>query len=73
MLCSDHDGVRPDILVLGKALSGGAYPVSAVLADDEVSWIFFFGFMFLFIRHKPRGPSFDYLVNFSLHLSNFGF
>lgn len=36
MLCCDHDGVRPDILVLGKALSGGAYPVSAVLADDEV-------------------------------------
>ena len=36
MLCCDHEGVRPDILVLGKALSGGIYPVSAVLADDEV-------------------------------------
>ena len=36
MLACDHDGVRPDLLVLGKALSGGAYPVSAVLADDEV-------------------------------------
>ena len=36
MLACDHDGVRPDILVLGKALSGGAYPVSAVLADDGV-------------------------------------
>lgn len=36
MLCCDHDGVRPDVLVLGKALSGGAYPVSAVLADDEI-------------------------------------
>ena len=36
MLCCDHEGVRPDILVLGKALSGGVYPVSAVLADDEV-------------------------------------
>ena len=36
MLACDHEGVRPDILVLGKALSGGAYPVSAVLADDEV-------------------------------------
>ena len=36
MLASDHDGVRPDILVLGKALSGGAYPVSAALADDEI-------------------------------------
>ncbi|MFW5755580.1 MAG: ornithine--oxo-acid transaminase [Tangfeifania sp.] len=36
MLACDHEGVRPDILVLGKALSGGVYPVSCVLADDEV-------------------------------------
>ena len=36
MLACDWDGVRPDLLVLGKALSGGVYPVSAVLADDEV-------------------------------------
>lgn len=36
MLASDHEDVRPDIVVLGKALSGGLYPVSAVLADDEV-------------------------------------
>lgn len=36
MTCSDWDNVRPDILVLGKALSGGLYPISAVLADDEV-------------------------------------
>ena len=36
MLACDHEGIRADILVLGKALSGGAYPVSAVLADDEV-------------------------------------
>lgn len=36
MLCSEWDSVRPDVLVLGKALSGGMYPVSAVLADDEV-------------------------------------
>jgi ornithine--oxo-acid transaminase len=36
LLAVDHEGVRPDILILGKALSGGAYPVSAVLADDEV-------------------------------------
>jgi len=36
MLCCHHEGVRPDILVLGKALSGGVLPVSAVLADDEV-------------------------------------
>lgn len=36
MLACDWEGVRPDILVLGKALSGGLYPVSAVLSDDEV-------------------------------------
>jgi len=36
MLACDHEGVRPDILILGKALSGGMMPVSAVLADDEV-------------------------------------
>lgn len=36
MLCCDHEEVRPDILILGKALSGGLYPVSAVLADDEI-------------------------------------
>lgn len=36
MLACDHEQVRPDILILGKALSGGTMPVSAVLADDEV-------------------------------------
>ena len=36
MLACDHEGVRPDILVLGKALSGGTMPVSAVLADDDI-------------------------------------
>jgi ornithine--oxo-acid transaminase len=36
MLCLDHENVRPDILILGKALSGGMMPVSAVLADDEI-------------------------------------
>ncbi len=36
MLACDHEEVRPDILILGKALSGGVFPVSAVLADDEV-------------------------------------
>jgi ornithine--oxo-acid transaminase len=36
MLASDHEGVRPDILILGKALSGGMMPVSAVLCDDEI-------------------------------------
>jgi ornithine--oxo-acid transaminase len=36
MLASDHENVRPDILILGKALSGGVLPVSCVLADDEI-------------------------------------
>lgn len=36
MLACDHENVRPDILVLGKALSGGTLPISAVLADDAV-------------------------------------
>ena len=36
LLACDHENVRPDILILGKALSGGVMPVSAVLADDEI-------------------------------------
>ena len=36
MLACDHENVRPDILILGKALSGGILPISAVLADDEI-------------------------------------
>ena len=36
MLACDHENVRPDILLLGKALSGGMMPVSAVLCDDEI-------------------------------------
>ncbi|AWM34247.1 ornithine--oxo-acid transaminase [Hymenobacter nivis] len=36
LLASDHEAVRGDILILGKALSGGVLPVSAVLADDEI-------------------------------------
>jgi ornithine--oxo-acid transaminase len=36
MLCVDHDEVKPDIVCLGKALSGGTLPISAVLADDAV-------------------------------------
>lgn len=36
MLACDHESVRPDILVLGKAISGGMFPVSCVLADDEI-------------------------------------
>ena len=35
-LCSQHDEVRPDVVILGKALGGGVYPVSAVLADAPV-------------------------------------
>ncbi len=36
LLACDHEGVRPDVLILGKAVSGGVFPVSAVLADDDV-------------------------------------
>jgi ornithine--oxo-acid transaminase len=36
MLACDHENVRPDILILGKALSGGVLPISAVLADDHI-------------------------------------
>ena len=36
LLAVDHEGVRPDILILGKAISGGLMPVSCVLADDEI-------------------------------------
>ncbi len=36
LLAVDHEGVKPDMLILGKALSGGAYPVSAVLANDDI-------------------------------------
>ena len=39
MLACDHENVRPDILILGKALSGGMYPVSAVLADNEIMMV----------------------------------
>jgi len=40
LLASDWEGVRPDVLILGKALGGGVYPVSAVLADSEVMSVF---------------------------------
>ena len=36
LLAVEHEGVRPDVLILGKALSGGVFPVSAVLCDDEI-------------------------------------
>ncbi len=39
LLACDHENVKPDILILGKALSGGAYPVSAVLADDDIMMV----------------------------------
>ncbi|MBU8892560.1 MAG: ornithine--oxo-acid transaminase [Bacteroidales bacterium] len=36
MLACDHEGVKPDVLILGKAISGGVFPVSAVLANDDI-------------------------------------
>ena len=36
----EHEGIRPDVVIVGKALSGGFYPVSAILADDEVMAVF---------------------------------
>jgi ornithine--oxo-acid transaminase len=36
LICCEHEDVKPDILILGKALSGGVFPVSAVLANDEI-------------------------------------
>jgi len=49
LLCCDHDNVRPDILILGKALSGGTMPISAVLADDEIM---------LTIEHGEHGSTY---------------
>ena len=39
LLACDHENVRPDVLILGKALSGGVFPVSAVLADDAIMMV----------------------------------
>ena len=36
----EHEGIRPDVLIVGKALAGGVYPVSAILADDDVMSVF---------------------------------
>jgi len=36
LLACDHEGVKPDMLILGKALSGGVYPISVVLANDDI-------------------------------------
>jgi ornithine--oxo-acid transaminase len=40
MWCYEHEGIRPDLVIIGKALSGGLYPVSAIVADDEVMDVF---------------------------------
>ena len=40
MFCADHEGVKPDAFILGKALSGGFYPVSAVVGTDELLGVF---------------------------------
>ena len=40
LFATDHDGIRPDIITIGKALSGGFYPVSAALADNEILGLF---------------------------------
>jgi ornithine--oxo-acid transaminase len=40
LFACDHEDVRPDMITIGKALSGGFYPVSAVLADDEIMGLF---------------------------------
>lgn len=40
LFATEWEGVRPDIMILGKALGGGVYPVSAILADDDVMGVF---------------------------------
>ncbi|MCZ7650892.1 MAG: ornithine--oxo-acid transaminase [Thermoanaerobaculia bacterium] len=40
MFAFEHEGIRPDVVIVGKALSGGLYPVSGILADDEVMGVF---------------------------------
>lgn len=54
MLACQHDNIRPDIVLLGKALSGGMYPVSAVLADKDVM---------LCIKPGEHGSTYGGLVN----------
>lgn len=40
MFCFEHEGIRPDMVIMGKALSGGLYPISGIAADDEVMGVF---------------------------------
>ena len=40
LFACEHEGIRPDVVIIGKALSGGLYPVSGILADDEVMGVF---------------------------------
>ena len=40
MFCFEHEGIRPDMVIMGKALSGGLYPVSAVACDDRIMQVF---------------------------------
>ncbi|MGD1146324.1 MAG: ornithine--oxo-acid transaminase [Thermoanaerobaculaceae bacterium] len=40
LFCFEHEGVRPDIVIIGKALGGGCVPISGILADDEVMGVF---------------------------------
>lgn len=49
MLCCDHENVRPDIIILGKALSGGVLPVSAVMCDNDIM---------MTISHGQHGSTF---------------
>ena len=58
LIACHHEDVQPDILVLGKALSGGMYPVSAVLADNEI----------MNVIHPGRGTSAAYCRCFSVCL-----
>jgi ornithine--oxo-acid transaminase len=40
LLCYEHEGIRPDMVILGKALSGGLYPISAIACDHEIMQVF---------------------------------
>jgi ornithine--oxo-acid transaminase len=53
-LCVDHENVKPDVLVLGKSLSGGLYPVSAVLANDPIMVVMTAGIVFNPINFKSK-------------------